>query len=114
MTATVQRITLQASSAQTATNNGTAYTGVGNRREMIVFLNVTAVSGTTPSMTVKMQTSDDGGTTWYDIPGGAFTAATAATTQLLSFTAFGDTVRCVSTISGTTPSFTYAVKAVCK
>lgn len=113
MTAKVSRLTLQASAANTATNSGAA-TDVGLFRELVVFLNVTAGSGTTPTLNVKIQTSDDGGTTWYDVPSGAFTQATGVTTQILSFTTFGDTVRCVSTIAGTTPSFTYAVKAVAK
>ena len=81
---------------------------------MIAFVNVTAASGTSPTLNLKIQTSDDGGTTWCDVPSGAFTQATGATTQMLAFTTFGDTVRCVSTIAGTSPSFTYAVKAVCK
>lgn len=113
MTAKVSRRTLQASGAQTSSNNGFAV-DVGFSRELIVFLNVTAFSGTTPTLDVKIQTSDDGGTTWYDVPSGAFTQKTGTGTQMLAFTAFGDTVRCVSTIGGTNPSFTYAVKAVLK
>ncbi len=77
-------------------------------------MNVTAVSGTTPTLAVKLQVSDDGGTTWYDLPGGAFTSATAATAQAIQISNFGDTLRAVSTIGGTTPSFTYAVKLVAK
>lgn len=110
MTAKINRVALQASSTQTASNNGTAVT-VPNSREAVVFLNVTAATGT---LDVKIQTSDDGGTTWYDLPNGAFAQKTATGTQAIQITNFGDTIRCVSTIGGGTPSFTYAVKAVCK
>lgn len=110
MTAKISRVVLQASSTQTSNNNGTAVS-VSNYREAVVFLNVTAASGT---LDVKLQTSDDGGTTWYDLPSGSFTQKTGASTQAIQITAFGDTIRCVSTIGGGSPSFTYAVKAVCK
>lgn len=113
MTAKVQKITLQASAAQTASNNS-ASQSVGIRREMLLLLNVTAASGTSPTLNVKLQTTDDAGATWYDVPGGAFTQATTTGTQALALTAFGDTVRASSTIGGTSPSFTYAVKAVMK
>lgn len=108
------RVTVQASAAQTATNQSAAQ-GVGSFKECDVTLNVSAASGTTPSLTVTVQASDDGGTTWYPIPSAVFTAVTAApATQLIQITNFGDTIRASSAITGTTPSFTYAVKAVCK
>lgn len=107
------RVTVQASAAKTATNSSAALV-VGNYREAIATLNVTAASGTTPTLDVKLQTSDDGGTTWYDLPGGVFTQRTAAGAQALQITNFGDTLRAVSTIGGTTPSFTYAIKLVAK
>ncbi len=113
MTAKVQRFTLQASAAQTASNNSSAVS-VGHLRELLVFLNVSAASGTNPTLSAKVQTSDDGGTTWYDLPSGAFTQATGSTSQVLAFTAFGDTIRVSSTIGGTSPSFTYKVTAVAK
>jgi hypothetical protein len=119
-TANASETTLQASAAKTSTNQSTAVS-VGNYKEALFTLNCTAASGTTPSLTVAIQVSDDGGTTWYPLvyPGTttavAFTALTAAGTQALSFVgAFGDTIRVSSTITGTTPSFTYAVKAVLK
>lgn len=33
-----------------------------------IFLNVTAASGTTPTLDVVLQTSPDGGTTWLNLP----------------------------------------------
>lgn len=110
MTAKINRVALQASSTQVASNNGAAVS-VGNWREAVVFLNVTAATGT---LDVKLQSSDDGGTTWYDLPNAAFAQKTATGTQAVQVTNFGDTIRCASTIGGGSPSFTYAVKAVLK
>lgn len=68
-------------------------------------LHVLAVSGTTPSLTMKIQSSPDG-TTWTDLF--TFTAATKATSQRMTL-AIGNTVdqqiRANWTVSGTTPKF---------
>jgi hypothetical protein len=75
-------------------------------------LSVTAASGTTPSMTVTIQTSKDGSGSglgsWRTVA--TFTAATAATAERVSATSLDRFIRAVATISGTTPSFTYSVK----
>lgn len=108
------RATVQASAAQTANNNSAAFDATGYRA-CTVTLNVSAASGTTPNLAVKMQVTDDGGTTWYDLTGATFTAVTAApATQAISISNFGDFFRAASTITGTTPSFTYAIKTVCQ
>lgn len=114
MSAKVSRLTLQASAAKTASNNGQAVSVDSSYDSALVFLNVTAASGTTPTLDVKLQTSDDGGTTWYDLPNGSFTQKTNIGSQVLAFTSVGDTIRVASTVGGTSPSFTYAVKAVLK
>lgn len=63
------------------------------------------VSGTSPSMTVKLQDSPDG-VNWTDIPSAAFTAVTATgNLQRLVVQNVGAMVRAVATITGTTPSF---------
>lgn len=112
--AKVNRVALQASSTQTASNNGAAVTSLAQLKELLVFLSVTAVSGTSPTLNVTIQSSDDGGTTWYNLPNGSFTQATVATTQALALTTFGDTIRVSATIGGTSPSFTYKVTAIGK
>jgi hypothetical protein len=111
--------------AKTATGNGATQTNVGNKGAQIV-VNMGAVSGTTPTCTIKIQGSVDGGTTWFDVPG-------ATTAPLVATGVFGITVypgiavtaggvtsgttagasgvlprswRVVWTIGGTTPSFT--------
>lgn len=58
---------IQLSAAQTATGNGGAIP-TGGVKEMAVYVDVTAQSGTTPVLTVFLQSSSDGGITWYDCP----------------------------------------------
>lgn len=77
-------------------------------------LSVGAVSGTSPSLAVKMQASADG-STWVDISGATFTTVTSANqSQIIQFTMPTPSntsdpayryVRAVATISGTSPSF---------
>lgn len=69
---------------------------------------VTAVSGTTPTMTVAVEESDDTGTNWYNrytFP--AITATGIYRSPILKLR--GNRVRYVQTITGTTPSFTRAI-----
>jgi hypothetical protein len=79
--------------------------------EVMVTLNVTTISGTTPSITLSLQTSDDGGTTWFNLPSEGYTGAaapsavTTAVKQLFTYTKpCGVLVQVVATVSGTTPS----------
>jgi hypothetical protein len=73
---------------------------------------VTAVSGTTPSMTLSVQWSNDGvnfGPT--DAAPDSFAAITAAETVAKQVTVKGLWAQIVWTITGTTPSFTFTVIA---
>lgn len=73
-----------------------------------VTIPVTVVSGTTPTLDVEIQESDDTGTNWvavYDFP--RITATGFYRSPLLTFT--GNRIRYVQTVSGTTPSFTRAI-----
>ena len=98
------------SGAQTVTTTGAAVQ-VGSFTSVVVYLNATAVTGTTPSMTVTLQDSPDG-VTWYNIASGAFNALTAAGSQRLVVTNVGYFIRAIATISGTTPSFTVDLQCV--
>lgn len=65
-------------------------------------------TGTSPSLTGKMQESDDD-TNWNDIPGAVFNAVTTAfNVQVITFQRSQRYVRYSATISGTTPSFQIA------
>jgi hypothetical protein len=69
---------------------------------------VTVVTGTTPTMDVRIEESDDGGTNWftvYDFP--RITAVGIYRSPHIPVN--GNRVRYVQTIGGTTPSFTRAI-----
>jgi len=86
---------------------------LGAFNEAVIFLKTTAVSGTAPTLDVKVQTSYDG-TDWYD-EGTSFTQITAVITPAVrKITNFGNYVRLVFTVGGTTPSFTVVSQIVAK
>lgn len=96
-----------ASAALTTTTTTAAFTPTyGCSYE--VNIPVTAVSGTTPTLDVVVQESDDSGTNWFDVyhfP--RITATGMYRSPKLPLT--GNRVRYVQTVGGTTPSFTRAV-----
>ena len=94
---------------QTVTTNSNVF--AADTTNLVCHLHVSAVSGTTPSLTVKLQDSGNG-VDWVDIPSAAFAAVTAAGSQRVVVTNVGSMVRAVSTISGTTPSLTVTLTAV--
>ena len=69
-------------------------------------LDITAKSGTTPSLTVAIQSSPDG-STWTTVA--SFSAASTVSTQHKVFSGLDQWVRASTTISGTSPSFTFGV-----
>jgi hypothetical protein len=106
-------ITVRASSALSASGqSGTL--DLSTFLEAVALLNVTAVSGTSPTLDVKFQTSDDG-SDWYDL-GSSFTQATGITKPAaLKLTNFGRYVRAVYTLGGSaSPSVTFTLKLVAK
>ena len=59
---------LQFLSAVTLTGSGqTPAFNLSEVKQGALTLNITAASGSTPKLTVWLQESDDGGTTWYDV-----------------------------------------------
>jgi hypothetical protein len=117
-------VLVEASSAKVATGNGSTQTNF-NARGMFVWINVTAASGT-PSMTVRIQWSPDGGTNWVDLDTtnaqtAAITGVSAsvlrvypgiATTANASLNApLPRTWRLAWTITGGTPSLTFTAQA---
>lgn len=104
--------------AKTATGNGATQTNYNAVGATVVF-NIGAVTGTTPTLVLKLQGSADGGTTWYDIPGASTASLTASGVTVLQLypgltpvanaalsAPLPRTWRVVWTIGGTTPSFT--------
>ncbi len=104
-----------ASAARTTSGNSGALTvggpvAFGAPDTIALLLNVSAVSGTSPSMSVSVEWSMDG-TNWaVGDPADAFTAAfTAAGARVRLFDVKAAAYRVVWAITGTTPSFTFTV-----
>jgi hypothetical protein len=76
-----------------------------------LLLDVTAASGTTPSMTVNVEWSMDGIAFAPAETADTFTAVTATGRKVKTFSVKAPSFRVVWTISGTTPSFTFSVTA---
>lgn len=101
------------SAAYTATANGAGMMLSGDAEYVSVLVATTAVSGTTPTLDLKLQWSNDGGQTWADAqPVDSFTQITATGNAVKVFQAKGTWMRLVYTIGGTTPSFTFSATAV--
>ena len=102
---------LLASGVRTVSGEG-ASLDLGNTRELIVTLDVSAASGTSPTLDVKLQHSPDG-SIWSDL-GTAFAQKTGVAREVKVFTQYHRYVKVVYTIAGTTPSFTFSVEATAK
>ncbi len=102
-------LVLLPAAARTAAATGDAQELGTRATQAAVYLDITAVSGTSPSLTVTIQDSLDG-VRWVNHT--AFAAQTVVGTVVLRLDKLGRFVRAVSTQSGTTPSFTYSVQAV--
>ena len=99
-----------ASAARTANGNGNSFSSYSPLAGMVLYINVSALSGT-PNLVVKLQDSPDGGVTWYDVA--SATAMTTVTTQAfrinLSATPASDLLRIAWVITGGTPNITFKV-----
>lgn len=93
----------------TGAHTGTPVLDVRDAIACSILLKITALSGTSPSLTVFLQGSDNG-TDWYDIQSSsAITAAPAANQYpIINVTSLNvKLVRIRGTLTGTTPSATY-------
>ena len=107
----------QASAVQT-TNGVSANLPVAGYRELLVEANVTAVAGTTPTLTFALDSLGADGV-WYTLWTSAAVTAMGQTVTHLGVgaatnVAFGATVRLRWTMGGTTPSFTFSVSIIGK
>jgi len=90
---------------RTATGSGgTVVAGVHDAARLS--LNVTAASGTSPSLTVTVQHSADGAT-WVNHT--SFTAVAGPTTERRVLSGIDRFIRATWTITGTTPSFAFSL-----
>lgn len=98
--------TLVAPGTVTTGNGQTPGRAVGYIHTLRLDRAVTAASGTTPSLTVILETSPDN-STWTTLA--TYTAATAPGTERKVASALDRFVRARWTVSGTTPSFTWGL-----
>lgn len=107
-------VTLLSSAARTASGNTAAVSLAGANSgvkptRLRAQLDVTAASGTAPTLDVVIEDTLDG-TNWNTVT--TFAQKTAAAREVVSVTAqFADSVRVRYTVGGTTPSFTFSVVA---
>lgn len=113
------------SAARTATFQSREFEVPKGAKGAKFFLAITAVSGTTPTLALKIQEKDPISGNWVDVNGAAFASKTAVNTDTLEVYpgvaavagrrvsgVLGKTIRAFVTIGGTTPSFTCSLAAV--
>lgn len=99
--------TVVSSAARTAAGDTGVIDGYGGASSLRAQLDVTAATGTTPSLTVLVEDTLDG-TNWNTV--GSFSAKTATGREVINVTGvFADRIRVSWSITGTGPSFTFAV-----
>jgi len=102
-------ITLHGSATETATVTGSGVFAP-HQEYVALFVTISAISGTSATVTVKIQESADG-TNFADVSSFTTTGLTATGTTRIAVPTVGmkcaGFVRAVSTISGTTPSITF-------
>lgn len=98
------------SAARTTAGQGTGWWEWGARAWAFFSIIVTAASGTTPQLTVIIESSADAGITWRT-QGTSPVITGVSTTDVLVSGQFSELVRVRWTIAGTTPSFTFSVTA---
>lgn len=97
-----------ASAARTETGAGTEF-DTEDVEELEAELNITAASGTTPTLDAYLETKTDTGD-WYTV--GSFPQQTDTAENVgRVFDGLGDQCRWAWTIGGTTPSFTFSIDA---
>ncbi len=96
--------------AQTSTVTGSAIDMLGGEGRVTVIQACGAHGGTNPTLTGKIQESDDTVSgNFGDITGATFTQTTAAGVQVISASRSKRYLRYVGTIAGTNPTITFNV-----
>lgn len=114
--------TMFSSGARTATANSARFRRNANTVGLAFHLDISAASGTSPTLDVKIQAYDAVSGTYVDVTGAAFAQKTGTGTSRLvvhpALTASANVAvsqlapemfRAVATIGGTTPSFTFSL-----
>jgi len=105
-------VVLSTSSAKTVSGNSNLFPVDQPGTEFIaVYVDVTAVSGTSPSCTFSLEWAIDGLSVSVADPAEPFTAITATGRKVKLFQVKGKQYRLLWTITGTSPSFTFSANA---
>lgn len=108
-------VNLHATAARTSTGNATGVDVQAYDGDIVLVLDSAAGTGTTPTLDVKIQSSDTLGGTYGDITGATFTQVTTTASQqklVISKDEARRFLRVVYTVAGSTPSFTFSVNGV--
>lgn len=104
--------TIAASAARTATGQSSLISLGAEAEHLSILVDVTAVTGTSPSCTFSVEWSNNGSTWATADTADSFTAITAISKKVKTFQAKGLYARLVWTITGTSPSFTFSATGV--
>ena len=110
-------VELAPAASRTSTLTGTGIDVLEYEGVALVLLNASAGTGTSPTLDVKLQHSDDD-STYEDVNSGAFSQVTDAAetagvkVMKLNVSDLKRYLRIVGTIAGTTPSFDFGVEFV--
>lgn len=112
ITEAVKVVEMLAPAVRTASANGTGVDTqtIDHGKDAMVVLHVGTVTGTTPTLDVKIQDSADN-SSWADVSGAAFAqkAAAGLSRMNVSLKSTRRYLRAVATIAGTSPSFPCSV-----
>lgn len=111
----LQLTSFHPTTARTATGNGAAVDVQTLDGDIFLILDSAAGTGTTPTLDIKVQSSDTSGGTFTDITGAVFTQVTGTAAQqaiTISKDEARRWIRIVYTVGGSNPSFTFSVNGV--
>jgi hypothetical protein len=111
---TSNNITILPSSSRTSSGSTDASpTDATTSKEALFFLDVTAASGTSPTLDVVVKTKDPASGKWFNLV--TFTQSVGVTSELKSVSSgLGSDIAVFYTLGGTSPNFTFSLGAVLK
>jgi hypothetical protein len=104
-------VPLKVPGATTSSGTSREFPEVASFNRGVCYLSVTAASGTSPTLDVKIEEKDPVSGSWFTIS--TFTQVTTGTSsQRNVFEIYGTSVRANWTLGGTTPNFTFSVTLI--
>lgn len=99
------------SGTRTATDSSPAIDSGPGVADVLVLVHVTAVAGTSPTLVVSVEQSNDG-SSWSAVAGSAAPTLNAVGNAVCNAAVSQRFARVVATVGGTTPSFTFRAAAM--